>query len=252
MKRNTLNKISAWVIAFVMAMVCQNVSAQGFTATGRVCDSNDEPLIGATIKAVGTTLGTVTDIDGNFSLDCNSGAMLDVSYIGYNSQQVKATSGMKVVLSENATLLREATVVGVGYGAMRKADLTGAIASVSAEDMKQGVITSTEQLLQGKEVSSYSIQAAVYSHPREMGVSYLLQWLLMIVEFGFMLFLFNVIRAKPASYGNLCSVRDGIVDLQHGLGYEIPIIGACPGNSRLDQGLPFLRVFDKEIQLRGQ
>ena len=60
-----------------------------------------------------------------------------------------------------------------------------------------------EQLLQGKEVSSYSIQAAVYSHPREMGVSYLLQWLLMIVEFGFMLFLFNVIRAKPASYGNL-------------------------------------------------
>ena len=60
-----------------------------------------------------------------------------------------------------------------------------------------------EQLLQGKEVSSYSIQAAVYSHPREMGVSYLLQWLLMIVEFGFMLFLFNVIRAKPASPGNL-------------------------------------------------
>ena len=60
-----------------------------------------------------------------------------------------------------------------------------------------------EQMLQGKEISSYSIQAAVYSHPREMGVSYLLQWLLMIVEFGFMLFLFNVIRAKPASYGNL-------------------------------------------------
>lgn len=160
MKRNTLNKISAWVIAFVMAMVCQNVSAQGFTATGRVCDSNDEPLIGATIKAVGTTLGTVTDIDGNFSLDCNSGAMLEVSYIGYNSQQVKAASGMKVVLSENATLLKEATVVGVGYGAMRKADLTGAIASVSAEDMKQGVITSTEQLLQGKVAGLSIVQSS--------------------------------------------------------------------------------------------
>ena len=60
-----------------------------------------------------------------------------------------------------------------------------------------------EQMLQGKEISSYSIQATVYSHPRETMVSYLLQWLLMIVEFGFMLFLFNVIRAKPASYGNL-------------------------------------------------
>lgn len=156
MKQFISNRISALVVALLMTLICQKVSAQDFTATGKVTDNNDEPLIGATVKAIGTTLGTVTDIDGNFSLKCNSGVTLEVSYIGYNTQQVKAARDMKIVLTENATLLREATVVGVGYGTMRKSDLTGAIASVSAEDMKQGVITSTEQLLQGK-VSGLSI-----------------------------------------------------------------------------------------------
>ena len=85
---------------------------------------------------------------------------MEISYVGYLTQTVKAGNGMRIVLQEDAKTLDEAVVVGVGYGTMRKSDLTGAIATVNAKDMKKGVITSTEQLLQGKIAGLSVVQAS--------------------------------------------------------------------------------------------
>lgn len=154
------NKITA-IIVFIMTLIyCMPVSAQNFTATGTVVDGNEEPLIGATVKVVGTSMGVITDVDGRFSISCNSGSMLEISYISYVTQTVKAGKDMKIILMEDAKMLDETVVVGVGYGTMRKSDLTGAIASVSAKDLKKGVITSTEQMLQGKVAGLSIIQSS--------------------------------------------------------------------------------------------
>lgn len=143
-----------------LTMLCQGAAAQNITASGTVTDSSREPLIGATVKVAGEAQGAITDIDGNFELQCKSGAQLEISYVGYITQTVKSGKDLRIVLQEDAKTLDEAVVVGVGYGTMRKSDLTGAIATVNAKDMKKGVITSTEQLLQGKIAGLSVVQAS--------------------------------------------------------------------------------------------
>lgn len=137
-------------MTLLMLVVCQTLFAQTFVAKGVVTDSQREPLIGAYVKVENTKDGTVTDINGNFSLKCNKDATIEISYIGYVTQKLKASADMNVMLENDVKMLDETVVVGVGYGTMRKSDLTGSIASVQAKDLKQGVITSTEQMLQGK------------------------------------------------------------------------------------------------------
>lgn len=137
-------------MTLLMLVVCQTLFAQTFVAKGVVTDSQREPLIGAYVKVGNTKDGTVTDINGNFSLKCNKDATIEISYIGYVTQKLKASADMNVMLENDVKMLDETVVVGVGYGTMRKSDLTGSIASVQAKDLKQGVITSTEQMLQGK------------------------------------------------------------------------------------------------------
>ena len=159
MKLTIKNKLSG-LILFVLMMFCSQVSAQDFTATGTVSDSGHEPLIGASVSVVGGKVGAITDIDGNFTIQCRQGDMLEITYVGYTSRKVQAGKGLKVVMEEDAKTLDEVTIVGVGYGKMRKSDLTGAIASVNSKDMKQGVITSTEQLLQGKVAGLSIVQSS--------------------------------------------------------------------------------------------
>ena len=140
---------------------CQSINAQNLTTTGTVVDSNHEPLIGATVKVVGQQgTGSITDLNGQFALSTDQGATLEISYVGYITQQVKAGQNLRITLIEDANVLEETVIVGVGYGTMRKSDLTGSIASVSAKDMKQGVITSTEQLLQGKVAGLSIVQSS--------------------------------------------------------------------------------------------
>ena len=159
MKLTIKNKLSG-LILFALMMFCSQVSAQDFTATGTVSDSGHEPLIGASVSVVGGKVGAITDIDGNFTIQCRQGDMLEITYVGYTSRKVQAGKGLKVVMEEDAKTLDEVTIVGVGYGKMRKSDLTGAIASVNSKDMKQGVITSTEQLLQGKVAGLSIVQSS--------------------------------------------------------------------------------------------
>lgn len=140
------------LLAVTCVAVWANLQAMAQTpaCSGTVVDSHNQPLVGVSVIVEGSMQGVTTNADGRFALDCPAGAKLNFSYIGYMPQTLSATGDMSVVMKEDVVAMDEVVVVGVGYGQMRKSDLTGAIASVSAKDLKQGVVTSAEQLLQGK------------------------------------------------------------------------------------------------------
>ncbi len=124
-----------------------SVTQQGVTVKGVVKDAKGEPIIGATVTEKGTKNATVTDFDGNYSLNVSSrNAVLVVSYIGFVAQEVKA--GGDVTLQEDNALLNE--VVVIGYGTQRKGDITSAITSVKSEDFAQGNIRDAGDLIKGK------------------------------------------------------------------------------------------------------
>ena len=115
--------------------------------TGQVNDSQG-PLIGATVMEKGTNNGTVTDFDGKFSLNVSAGATLVVSYVGYVSQEVKASDGMNVTLKEDGHIVNE--VVVIGYGTQRREAVTGSVANIGGEKLNQVAATNAAQALQGR------------------------------------------------------------------------------------------------------
>ena len=115
--------------------------------SGKVLDETGEPLIGVTIKGKGTQEGTVTDLNGNFSLS-TSARQLEISYIGYKSQVVAANSGQTIRLQPDNTSLDD--VVVIGYGTMKKRDLTGAISSVKQDEIRKAPVMNAMEGLQGK------------------------------------------------------------------------------------------------------
>ena len=119
-------------------------------ATGKVVDGTGEPVIGATVKEYGTPNGAITDIDGNFSLNVAENASLEVSYIGYQSQRVKAEDGkmLAVTLQEDTEMLDE--VVVVGYGTVKKANVVGSIAKINSDVIQDRPVNRVEQALQGQ------------------------------------------------------------------------------------------------------
>ena len=120
------------------------------SVTGLVVDNNGEPIIGASVKVVGTNTGAVTDFDGNFKLaNVQRGATLEITYIGYLTQRVKvAGSSVKVVLLEDTKALDE--VVVVGYGVQRKSDVTGALTRVGEKELNAKPVNNAFEALQGK------------------------------------------------------------------------------------------------------
>lgn len=121
------------------------------TVSGQVVDSNGESIIGANIVEKGTANGTITDMDGKFSLKTAPNATLVISYIGYKTIEMKASevkAGQTITLQENAEMMDE--VVVIGYGTQRKGDVTSAVASVKAEDFTVGKITDAAELVKGK------------------------------------------------------------------------------------------------------
>ena len=116
-------------------------------ATGHVEDSQG-PLIGATVMEKGTNNGTVTDFDGNFTLNVKSGATLVISYVGYESQEVKAGDNIRVTLKEDGHVVNE--VVVIGYGTQRREAVTGSVANVGGEKLNQVAASNAAQALQGR------------------------------------------------------------------------------------------------------
>ena len=125
----------------------QNTQQQ-MTATGIVKDENGEPLIGVSVQVKGTAIGAITDINGNFSVKVNSGQKLIFSYVGYKRVELKAAVGMNILMESDSEQLNE--VVVVGYGTMKKSDLTGSVAVVKSKDFNKGLVTSPSQLIQGR------------------------------------------------------------------------------------------------------
>lgn len=124
--------------------------AQQITVQGVVKDQTGETVIGASVMEKGTTNGTITGIDGDFSLNMSSNGTLVVSFVGYKTQevQVKGQKQLQVVLSEDAEVLDE--VVVIGYGTMKKSDLTGAVSSIGNKDIKDSPVSNLGQAIQGK------------------------------------------------------------------------------------------------------
>ncbi len=133
---------------FVFFMLCSTVMLAQNKVSGTVVDATGEPLIGVSVLEEGTTNGGITDFDGNFTLTVKSGAKLTFSYVGYTSQTLAAANGMKVTLQEDNTVLNE--VVVVGYGTMRRKDVTSSITTVQAKDLNKGVFSDPASMLQGK------------------------------------------------------------------------------------------------------
>lgn len=130
----------------------QSMSAESQSrksVTGTILDERGEPVIGANIIEKGTTNGTVTDIDGDFTLSVKNGAVLQISYIGYLEQEVSTTgrTSVSIVLQEDTKSLEE--VVVVGYGIQKKVNLTGAISTMDARELENRPITQASQALQG-------------------------------------------------------------------------------------------------------
>ena len=127
--------------------------------SGTVTDESGLPLPGATVLVKGTTIGTVTDLDGKFSIDVTDTAIIQISYVGYISRElaVNGQSIFEIQLKPDATQLEELVVVG--YGTQKRSDVTGSIGSVKSEDFNRGVITNPVDLLQGK-VAGVNITSA--------------------------------------------------------------------------------------------
>ena len=138
-----------FLLLSVLALLPAAALAQGMvTVSGTVADSNGDPLIGCSVQLKGSGVGTVTDLDGHFKLQVPEGKTLIFSYIGYKTKELKAQKNMKVTLDDDTHVLNE--VVAVGYGTMKRSDITGSVVSVKAEDLEQTSAATMDQMLQGR------------------------------------------------------------------------------------------------------
>lgn len=153
LKRTIL--LSVLVLLGMSILIAQNT----FTVTGTVVDEFQAPLIGVSVVEKGTQNGTVTDVNGKYTLNIEKGVTLLFSYIGFASQEIVAAANeINITLLENARVLDD--VVVVGYGVQKKSSVTGAIAQVKSEDMINRTITRPEQALQGKTAGVQIIQTS--------------------------------------------------------------------------------------------
>lgn len=137
------------VLLGMATLLTGSVFAQKVKVGGQVLDQNQEPLIGATVRVVGAnSVGAVTDLDGRFSLEADKNAKLEISYIGFKTQEVKASPDTKVVLREEMNTLGE--FVAIGYAYVRRGDVTTAVSSISAADLDTRPIVSAASGMQGK------------------------------------------------------------------------------------------------------
>ena len=134
------------ILSFLSLLTCTIMYAQEIA--GNVTDATGEPVIGATVMEKGTSNGTVTDFDGNFNLKVAAGKTLVFSYIGYQTQELPAAHGMKVVMQDDAFSLNE--VVVTGYTTQRKADLTGAVSVVSVAELSKQNENNPIKAMQGR------------------------------------------------------------------------------------------------------
>ncbi len=145
-------KLNRRSILTALIAICMVVPAfaQKITVQGTVVDEKGEPIIGANVIAKGSAAGAATDFDGKFTISVESDGVLQVSYIGYDSQEVAVNgqTSLKIRLKENSVMLDE--VVAIGYGTVKKSDATGSVSMVKPDEIEAGLATSAQDLLVGK------------------------------------------------------------------------------------------------------
>lgn len=149
MKQTRLN-IPCRLVTLLVGLLIFSVSAvaQMITVKGHVKDSKGEPIIGATIRVAGGSTGAVSDFDGNFTIRANTGATLNISYVGYKTATSRAAANVVVTLEDDATVLDN--VVVIGYGTVKKSDLTGSVTALKPDSKNKGVVVNAQDMMQGK------------------------------------------------------------------------------------------------------
>ena len=158
MKQATSSSVRRIFFTLLALMLTTLVSAQKIDVNGTVVDSRNEPVIGASVVEVGTSNGVSTDIEGHFTLKVSRGATLRISYIGFATLDVAASANMTVTLEEEANILNE--VVAIGYGAVRRKDVTTAVSTISTKDLDTRPIINAVAGMQGKAAGLYISQAS--------------------------------------------------------------------------------------------
>jgi hypothetical protein len=146
-----MKRLLSLILFFLVFLAPVAVAQNSWQVSGTVVDAEDEqPLIGVSIVIEGLAQGTVTDLDGKFSLEVPKGKSLDFSYIGYRKQTVPVQGNaiLNIRLDPDVQMLEE--VVAIGYGTMKKSDLTGAVGSVSGDKLKMTPVSGVDQALQGR------------------------------------------------------------------------------------------------------
>ena len=138
------------LVLFIALLSPMSVWAQSIQLTGTVTDASNEPIIGASVVEKGTTNGVITDFEGNFTINVSAKATIVISYVGFQTQEIalNGRNHIKTILKEDTEVLDE--VVVVGYGTMKKSDMTGAISSVDMEELVKRTTTNPAEALQGK------------------------------------------------------------------------------------------------------
>ena len=142
-RRNKL--LLLWLVGMLFSV---QAFAQSITVSGVVKDKTGETVIGASVVVKGTTNGTITDFDGNFTLNAPKGDIIVISFIGYKTQELPAAANMNVVMEDDSQMLED--VVVIGYGSVKKSDLSGSVVAIEAEEINRGAVTSPQELMQGK------------------------------------------------------------------------------------------------------
>ena len=132
----------------VMKRQAEEPKVRKIKATGRVIDAQGEPVMGATVKQHGTSNATVTDMDGNYTLEVPEGSHLIISYIGAKDREIIAGNNVVTTLQDDVETLNE--VIVIGYGSVKKNDLTGSVSAIKPDEMVKGVQTTAQDALQGK------------------------------------------------------------------------------------------------------
>lgn len=138
-----------YVLVLFALILSVGVSAQKTVAKGNILDRENQPVIGANILEKGTTNGTISDVDGNFSITVSSPkAVLLIKYIGYKDVEMPVSSNMKIVMEEDSEVLED--VVVIGYGSVKKSDATGSVTAIKPDDFNKGLRTTAQDALVGK------------------------------------------------------------------------------------------------------
>ncbi|MCH5301207.1 MAG: TonB-dependent receptor [Prevotella sp.] len=146
----SLKLARGWCLALMLLLLPLSALAQNIEVSGHVTDkATGEEIIGATVKVKGAAGGTITDFEGNYKLSVRQGSTLEFSYVGYKTKTVAARAGqLNVQMEEDINMLDQ--VVVVGYGVMKRSDLTGSVSSIGEDEIKQGVNVNIEQAMQGR------------------------------------------------------------------------------------------------------